>query len=587
MIETIQNYSGNEEINFFEDGDFDFELYNDNFLDLGEPEHKEEWLEVRDQMFVHTRGVVPEEMLLKRRPNEDPEVFQYRVDIYEPITNGSMNKAIDKLYRIFQAANFSIQVSEELNLYLADHRFYNSYFYTYIQKYVVRKMIEDPNALLAWLPVGEGLIDPTQKVDVEPVLIGSEQIIYLSDDVVTWIDDQHYSIVTAAGKDQRTGEIYHTLTNESYYQHKQYGEKGDKRFEVVKIYDHGLRVKPTIVLGGNITADYYFDSFFSPFLPFGNEAIRQYSDWQGVMTTSAFPYREEQSQDCDFKGCRDGVVYDNESDDYNNCPKCQGTGQILNRSPYGVFLRAKSNNALDQNEDTAPLVRFISPPVDIIKYSGEAWKDLLRQAEDALHLNFVDEAQSGVAKSIDREDSYSFLTKISNNIFDEIIYKSLKYIEEYRNVNDPVDPNIVKPISFEMKNEDDLINEINQLQDKNAPVAFLVESTKDLARKRFSGNKSVARIVEILVAYDPIYHIKTADKAVLLASGVIKQADMIKSLFAYKTLTEILSFEGNDYLEKELTAIFADLDQKIAPVIKAQESNPVIDPNQVNFNEEL
>ena len=81
---------------------------------------------------------------------------------------------------------------------------------------------------------------------------------------------------------------------------------------------------------------------------------------------------------------------------------------------------------------------------------------------------------------IDREDSFSQLTKISNNIFDEIIFKSLLFIEKYRNVVQPMNPVIVKPISFSMKTEDDLIDELNKLTDKNAPIAFLVESTIEL-----------------------------------------------------------------------------------------------------------
>ena len=136
------------------------------------------------------------------------------------------------------------------------------------------------------------------------------------------------------------------------------------------------------------------------------------------MTMSAFPYREEVAEDCDHPKCRDGLILDVETGNTASCSKCNGTGYIINRSPYGVFIRAKSNPALDGNTNLSdPVVRFISPPVDIIKYSGEAWQDLLKKAEESLHLLHVVEAQSGVAKAIDREEQYSFLIKISNNIF--------------------------------------------------------------------------------------------------------------------------------------------------------------------------
>jgi hypothetical protein len=128
-----------------------------------------------------------------------------------------------------------------------------------------------------------------------------------------------------------------------------------------------------------------------------------------------------------------------------------------------------------------------------------------------------------------------------------------------------------------MKNEEDLIAEINSLSDKNAPVAFLVETTKDLAKKRFSGNKSISRLVEILVSYDPIYHVTTKDKQILLASGVIKKDDLLKSLYAYKTLTGLVSLNGTEYLEKPLMEIFADLDVELKKIVDSYAAGTIIE----------
>ena len=544
------------------------------------PKKSEHWNKVRETMFVHTRGKNPENILTQRRPNEDPDVQKYRLSIYEPITKGSMNRAIDKLFRIFQNANFSIQVSDELNTYLSEHKFDGQFFYSYIQKFVVRRMIEDPNGFLVWIPVGPGLTDPTVKVDVEPLLIMSDQIKYLDHTTITWIAEDERSMIRENGKTVEHGRVYYTLTDTGFFRHSQFGNSIDKKFDTVIIYQHDMGVCPAIILGGDLTDDHFFDSYFSAFVPFANEAIRQYSDWTAVMTTSAFPYREETAETCDAKGCRDGVVYNSDRDEHDTCSKCKGTGRVISRSPFGVFLREKGNAALGTDSGSnEPMVRFISPAVDIIKYSGEAWETLLKKAEESLHLNTIDEAQSGTAKQIDREDSFSQLTKISNNLFDEIIFKSLVFIEKYRNVTNPMDPVIVKPISFSMKTENDLIDELNKLTDKNAPIAFLVESTKDLARKRFSGNKSVSRMVEILVSFDPIYHLNTKDKQMLLASGTIRKEDLLKSLFAYKTLTAMVADNGTEFLEQPLSVIFAELDRQMAPIIATYIPKTVIDIN--------
>ena len=551
------------------------------------PDYYDDWEDVRETMFVHTRGKKPGRILTERRPNEDPDIKKYREMIYEPITKGSIQKAIDKLYRIFQNANFSIQVSDKLNAYLSTVKFNENFFYSYIQKFVVPRMIEDPNGWLVWIPMGEGLVNPSVKVDVEPLIISTDQIKYLDKNCITWLDQKEKSKIRKSNKLVDEGLVYYTLTNIGFYKHVQYGDDRKLQFEIIPVYMHNIGKVPGCVLGGDLTPEKYFESYFSAFVPFANEAIRQYSDWQGVMTTSAFPYREEVGETCDAKGCRDGIIYDSENEEHDICRKCNGTGRIVSRSPYGVFIREKGNAAFTGESGSDPLIRFVSPPVDIIQYSGDAWQTLLKKAEDALHLNMIEEAQSGVAKIIDREDSFAQLTKISNNIFDEIIYKSLIYIESYRNVSNPQPPNIIKPISFSMKTEWDLMQEIINLSDRNAPVSFLIETTKDLARKRFSGNKAVSRLVEVLVSYDPIYNINSKDKIALMQAGVISRDDLMKSLYAYKALTSIVAENGTPFLENPLGVIFEAIDSYIAPMIVEENmelggdiSNPAIPPTQ-------
>ena len=68
---------------------FEIETFHKNLTDLPEPENSDNWNDVRESMFVHTRGALPDKLLNTRRPNEDEKVFQYRLDIYEPITKGS------------------------------------------------------------------------------------------------------------------------------------------------------------------------------------------------------------------------------------------------------------------------------------------------------------------------------------------------------------------------------------------------------------------------------------------------------------------------------------------------------------------
>ena len=271
------------------------------------PKNFEHWEKVRETMFVHTRGKKPETILTARRPNEDPDVQKYRLMIYEPITKGSMNRAIDKLFRIFQNANFSISVSDELDSYLNERKFDGQFFYSYIQKFVVRRMIEDPNGWLIWIPTGEGLTNPSVKVDVSPLLVMSENLKIVDEDVLCWLSEETVEIYSN-GKRQNTGLVYYAMTKNEFLRFYQVGSGQNTRFETELIYSHQIGSIPAIILGGDLTDEDFFESYFSAFVPFANEAIRQYSDWTAVMTTSAFPYREEIAETCSAKGCRDGIV---------------------------------------------------------------------------------------------------------------------------------------------------------------------------------------------------------------------------------------------------------------------------------------
>ena len=325
--------------------EFDIIKYNQEFLNMDEPEHKQEWIDAMQNMFVHTRGSLPEKILSERRPNEDQTLYKYRLSIYEPITTGSINRAIDTLYRIFQSANFSIQINPDLDDYLSVKKFTGQYFYSYIQKYVVRRMIEDANGLLVWMPSGEGLTNPSEKVQVKPVLVYSDNIVQMDDDHITFYQPNETVLINHGGLDVK-GKVYYTLTKTHIYRHTEKEKASKNAYELEEIYQHNFDMIPAITLGGNITEDDYFVSYFSPFLPFANESIRQYSDWQGVMTMSAFPYREEVAEDCDHPKCREGLILDVETGDTATCSKCNGTGYVINRSPYGVFYQGKIQSCI-------------------------------------------------------------------------------------------------------------------------------------------------------------------------------------------------------------------------------------------------
>lgn len=71
----------------------------------------DDWVKVYKSMIVHTRGVKPTELLEIKRPNEPTDVRAYRLANYRPITKGSINQAIDAVFRVLFGSNYKIEYS--------------------------------------------------------------------------------------------------------------------------------------------------------------------------------------------------------------------------------------------------------------------------------------------------------------------------------------------------------------------------------------------------------------------------------------------------------------------------------------------
>jgi len=534
----------------------DIELYNSEFYKLRPDESMpnwKRWVEIFDEMKVHTRGETPGKLLTTQRPNEDPAVFAYRKDIFQPITKGAINRSINRLFRIFLNSNFSYKVSDSMKEYLKEKEFENRGFFEYFHGIVVKRMIEDPNGYLIWLPSGEGLTNQTEKVRVKPEIIDSEKIWYVDDEVLTWREDVD---------DKLPVEMW-SLTKEGYYRHVLRNDY----YVLEEIYKHDLEVVPALVLGGVIESEGVLESYFNSFLPFGNEAIRQYSDWQAVNVTSAHPYRTEKHTECDYPGCQGrGYVERCVGDDCKDvsCPLCRGTGQKPHTSPYGVFVQKEVGPG--EEPDTGPMIQFTSPAREILDYMQEAWETLLESARKALFDETIDEAQSGKAKLVDKEDEHAFYASISDNVYDHLLIDSLKIINGYRDISSKEEVSITKPTSFVIKTETDLVNELGVLLEKNAPLPFILETVKDLAKKRFSTNKTSSDVIDFLMVYDPLFALGPEEKNMLIATNVIDDKTRGKNINSYQVLMKLLA-KNPDLLQGSFDSIEQKMDAEIDKLI--------------------
>lgn len=521
------------------------DLYFKNLFKLPKCTKKDEWEKVFNDMAVHTRKRKPTELLLARRPNEDDNVLAYRVNNFEPITYGSMNKALDDLHRIVCGISYSLDVPDNVREYLDSYVIaqYANELHSeiitprvFIEKNTLRQDIDDPNGFLIWFPGGAGVKDSSQKVSAEPKLVLCSQYVYSDDFVFIYLAEEKTPLKDDDGKMVNEGDLFYFITKQEIWKMYQVGKKSDPKWKQEVVYKHNLGAFPIIVLGGDKNSEGFYESYFAPYLAFGNEAIRQYSDWQAIMVNSSFPIKEMFGTECQIERVeKDSNVPNDQEENYKGGGNGNYELKIMQPGPHGVIKRRVP--LPNMNDDALPVeipaIRYINPDIEVAKYSGEVWVQLIERAEQALNIDMtLGMDQSGAAKQIDKESQYSMITKIGNNFFDNIYLNSLKIIDGYLNrvTFEKSQCNINKPKTFWVKTEQELTQEIGQLKTSNAPGFFLAEATVDLAKKRFSGNPVKEKMFKFISLYDPVFTSTLAEKNMMLSSLTLSKEDYIRSV---------------------------------------------------------
>lgn len=551
---------------------FDIIQYTKHFFKIDNKKIIEKWCMVFDQMAVHTRKRKPIELLLATRPNEEPHIFDYRIANYRAITYGSMNRALDSVGRILNKIQYEIACETNVKEYLKKKQFEDSNtaydFFSFFEKIVFKRDIEDPNGFLVWLPTGQGMEDNGASVEPKPYFFSCHQIVDASSDVVSFLSNE-VSIIRTAEGETVYGEVFYILDKEWFYKLVQTSTDKRVKYRLDYIYQHNIGEIPAIVLGGDMNAEGYFESYFSPYTAFGDEAIVTFSDWQAIKLTSGYPYREEFYTECEIKERR------LRSDDIPKKEEKYSKKTELApfpRTPYNVIKRAIPGNKAD-SEITGdrilpidvPSIRFISPDVNVMVEMKGAWRELIEYAEDALHLNLGNGTnQSGVAKERDLEQEMAMIDKIGNNYFNHLMLNSLKFIDCYlnRKTFEKSVCSISTPATYRVPTEAELLTEITDLKSKNAPAVFLAESTMELAKRRFNGNPTSKRIFDLVSIVDPLFVYDITQKQNMVNGNSISKDRYIRSIYAYSILQR-LSMTMPDFLTTSIEKIEAQFDEKI------------------------
>lgn len=577
----------------------DLARYEKDFFKLPGPAQQSRWVGEYEVVSVHTQGRVAKKLIKKRRPYEDKEINEYRIANYEPITKGPFRRFKTNLSRVFAASQVTIETgNERVQEYIDGNNFQGMSLRSFWSRKLAGRMIDDPNGFIVWW-VDRAPETPNERVSPTCFLVLSKNVKHMTADVFTWLSNEK-SMVNApdpagggARLDQPLGDVYYIVTSTEYWKFQQVGRIEEMSFVMMPHYTHGIGYLPIDVLGGEEITEAdektnedvtWYTSFVSNAIPYANECARQWSDHQGVLIVSGFPLREMKPIKCSASGCKEGWVTTRKDNtdavERVVCGVCKGRGKVPPFGPYGVLLREEQgilSAGGGNTRDDRDMVKFLNPDPAILEFGSKTWREYKADMEKELDLLFVEEAQSGVAKDIDREGKVAKLDLMGHHLFTVLMKRSIIILGKllFSEVDEKA-LNIILPPTFTVRNEKDLTNEVKASREGQVPASIIAQLYLEFIRKRFAGNRLLVRQHETLVLYDPLYGMTVEELTTAQAGGVIDDLLVRRHELAATALQRLVRDSGEAVLDTP--DIFARIDEaveELMPASRIEDEMPV------------
>lgn len=480
------------------------------------------------EMSVHAYGKTPEEILKNYRPGETEEIKKYRLSTYEPKTKSSFGKVMKVLYKIFSEKLYEISYAEDpgslkkeesLKVYLEeDFPEQTVSLLSYFKTVLLKKMLADPNGLIVIMPV-EFNIKSNELCEPFPYFFHSSSIIsYKYDD---------YCIVQSQKPQPKNTSLYYFLDSNNIIEIKRILQNNEVVIESQLVFPHNIGYLPALQIGG--MEEFYGDvkvysSYISDVLPHWNDAIRLDSDLQASYVQYLYPERVEIEQECD--SCSGEGHLLNAHHEKEICRKCNGTGNLNSRTPYGRRIFKVSGGFDGDNSNLFPGVQYVEKDTKIVEILEQKVEREIDKGLEAINMDIVRRLgsnQSGIAKEYDRTELNTFLKLISDSVWhniNECIYFIAMYryrlllgqkgAEDYR-------PTIKAPKGFENVTDGELISEIKMAGEAGASKGYMKQLQIHQARIRFGEDSIAFKRIETSLMVQPHYG-KSADDLLALRS---------------------------------------------------------------------
>lgn len=509
--------------------------------------------------------------LFTKHPREQLVTRNWRYSQYRPLTQAPLIRIIEVvLGAIFQDSQFTLELENtDDDDFIKGENFegldgvkYD--MISYFVHMIAMSIFEDPNGYSIRMPAKAWYEITEAKVPVAISYVRTIDIIWPPDgnDFIFYDREKKYiywvsRVAILRFRKSTDGTRWELEDNRGYYAHM-------------------LGYLPITKGGGVWNTEGFLNSYLFKAVPIANEFISSFSAEQIVDKEASHPFIQIAAMDCPTcegegriqkKGaecatCPGGYEYT-----LGECPTCRGRKQV-------------SFNPADRLEAPADqmdkdLIKIIAPPIEVNTYHRNKNKDLMTDLLDALGLLKVQESQSGVAKAIDQEKLYQFISMVNNNFFDNHIFNAVRDITAYRNVRangfGVLAPTagafkITKASQFQIKTADDLLAEVESAGTAKVPSIIRRELVVEYMDKRFGGDEVLLQKTKIISQLDKLFIYSPDEKAVMKGSGEVSQEDLHYSINLPLVIDEIGRERGNQFLFSEIETIEPIIDEKIAAI---------------------
>lgn len=529
-----------------------------------------EALDLYKRIRVHFDGRFPAFLFEERAPRESVEEFEYRKKIYKAITKAWMGRALGAVARGWNDKNFTVEWYEK-----SDEEYFNKEYpkygniWAYFEQVVTVEKLKDPNAVIAFRPSGipttaEGEVDQTKKVDPVAVIYHCDQVIkYVEEDYCLILLNEKAPVKTSQGIVYE-GRIFELYDTQNIWRIVQTSKNSDKTqtFDVTSYYreSHGLGYLPVKKLKGTPLQreeEILYESYFAPAIPSLESALLDHSTLQMVKYAFAFPVKWQYTDECSNKDCNGGFIsdYDKEGNSIKvTCGACKGTGKSSG-GPLAHYEIALSNQdgSLKQSVPTPP-AGFITPETAIMEFLWKQVTEYLQSGYSILNLevsnSFVKGNDTALGKQIDREEFFSFLLRLYNELFETLEF-SIKTIGILRNGEGYEEPAINRPTNFTIRDDQELTEE---LANDNIPDFARRKILKAYNNSRFINDATAEKMFNVISRLDKHITKSTDEILRLSAAGLITKRDVLIHFNIQGWIEDILA-EEPDFLDREFSEI--------------------------------